>query len=60
MKLVGFPHSDTAGSKDRGSSPTNIATMCVLLRQLAPRHSLSALISDLYLMHSMSTLKDAE
>ncbi len=32
IKSEGFPHSDTAGSKLRGSSPTTIATMYVLLR----------------------------
>ena len=42
MKLVGFLHSDTAGSQDRDSYPTNIAAMCVLLRYFIPRHPLSA------------------
>ena len=46
MNSVGFPHSDTVGSLDRGSSPTIIVAMHVLLRQHAPRHPLSALVSD--------------
>ncbi len=40
----GFPHSDTAGSQLRGSSPTSIATMYVLLRLQHPRHPSSALM----------------
>ena len=43
-KQEGFLHSETAGSKEYGSSPTNIATICVLPRQTRPRHPLSALI----------------
>ncbi len=39
----GFPHSDTAGSQLRGSSPTTIVVMYVLLRHPLPRHPLSAL-----------------
>ena len=48
MNLAGFPHSDTAGSRDRGSFPAIIAAMRVLLRCLIPRHSLSALVKDFY------------
>ncbi len=48
MNLVGFLHSDTAGSQDRGSFPAIIAAMRVLLRCLIPRHSLSALVKDFY------------
>ena len=48
MNLVGFPHSDTAGSQDRGSFPAIIAAMRVLLRCLIPRHSLSAFVKDFY------------
>lgn len=51
MRLVGFPHSDTAGSQDRGSFPAIIAAMRVLLRCLIPRHSLSALVKDFYDLH---------
>ncbi|KKQ36626.1 MAG: hypothetical protein US53_C0044G0003 [Candidatus Woesebacteria bacterium GW2011_GWA1_37_7] len=43
MNRSGFPHSDTAGLKDRGSYPTNIVTMYVLLRYFVPSHPLSAL-----------------
>ena len=32
----GFPHSDTAGSKLLGSSPTTFAATCVLLRPMHP------------------------
>ena len=46
MKLVGFLHSDTVGSQDRGSYPTNIAAMRVLLRYSIPRHSLFAFVKD--------------
>jgi hypothetical protein len=38
----GLPHSETAGSMDYDSSPTNIAIICVLLRHECPRHPLSA------------------
>ena len=41
-----FPHSDTAGSQDRDSFPASFAAMRVLLRYLAPRHPLSALVKD--------------
>ncbi len=34
--------SETAGSQEYGSSPTNIAAICVLPRQKRPRHPLSA------------------
>lgn len=43
MNVTGFPHSDTAGSKLRGSSPTTIAAMYVLHRQHTPRNPLFAL-----------------
>ena len=37
-KAVGFPHSDTPGSKPYGGSPRLVAALCVLLRLLMPRH----------------------
>ena len=43
-KAGGLLHSETAGSMEYDSSPTNIAVICVLLRQPCPRHPLSALI----------------
>ena len=39
--MRGFPHSETAGSQDVDSSPTNIAANYVLLRHNSPRHPLS-------------------
>jgi hypothetical protein len=38
-----LPHSETAGSKVVGTSPTNIAAVCVLPKPKSPRHPLSAL-----------------
>ena len=40
----GFPHSDTAGSMLRDSSPTTFVAMYVLLRYNIPRHPLPAFI----------------
>ncbi len=45
MTLIGFPHSDIAGSKDVCSSPTLIAAYHVLHRLLVPRHPPNALSS---------------
>jgi hypothetical protein len=42
VRLGGLPHSETAGSMDYDSSPTNIAVIYVLLRHECPRHPLSA------------------
>ena len=42
---VGFPHSDTPGSKGTSPSPRLIAGNRVLLRRLAPRHPPYALSS---------------
>ena len=56
MNSTGFPHSDTAGSKDFDSSPTTFAVLCVLLRYFMPRHPLFALISDFHPMHSRRTI----
>ena len=44
LKMSRFPYSDTNGSKLRGSSPLSFVTMYVLLRQVVPRHPLSALV----------------
>ena len=40
-------HSETTGSKVNGTSPTNIAAVCVLPRSKSPRHPLLALIVNL-------------
>ena len=45
VKQSRFPHSETAGSKVYGTSPTSIAAVCVLPRSKSPRHPLLALIS---------------
>ena len=42
-ELGGLPHSETAGSKVYGTSPTSIAAVCVLPRPKPPRHPLLAL-----------------
>lgn len=42
--LDGFPHSETAGSQDYNSSPTNIAVIYVLPRHEYPGHPLSTLL----------------
>ena len=52
MVRGGFPHSDTIGSKLRGSSPVTIVAMYVLLRKMQPRHSLSALFNTCDPAHS--------
>ena len=43
VKRGGLPHSETAGSKVYGTSPTSIAAVCVLPRSKPPRHPLSTL-----------------
>ena len=48
LSLAGFLHSETAGSKVDGTSPTSIAAVCVLPRPESPRHPLLALISILF------------
>ena len=45
VKQSRFPHSETAGSKVYGTSPTSIAAVCVLPRSKSPRHPLLALNS---------------
>lgn len=50
MNRSGFSHSDTAGSMLRSSFPTTIVAMYVLLRYFIPRHPLSALVSDFFLV----------
>ena len=54
--LGGLPHSDTAGSKLRDSSPTTFAVLCVLLRPNKPRHPLSALIHAIFIFAIMTKL----
>src|SRR3990167_11157524 len=44
LAMAGFPHSETAGSKVYGPSPTSIAAVCVLPRSKPPRHPLLALL----------------
>lgn len=39
----GLPHSETAGSEVRGTSPTSIVAVYVFLRSQSPRHPLMAL-----------------
>ena len=46
VKRGGLPHSETAGSKVYGTSPTSIAAVCVLPRSKPPRHPLLALYID--------------
>jgi hypothetical protein len=48
-KQSGFPHSETAGSKVDGTSPTSIVAVYVLPRSKSPRHPLLALVVNLYL-----------
>ena len=50
VKLARFPHSETAGSKVYGTSPTSIAAVCVLPRSKSPRHPLLALVIN-FLRH---------
>ena len=52
-KAEGLLHSETAGSKVYGTSPTSIAAVCVLPRPKSPRHSLSALWVDLIIFNSV-------
>lgn len=42
-----FPHSETAGSKVDGTSPTSIVAVYVLPRSKSPRHPLLALLVNL-------------
>gem|GEM_PF-5133408 len=58
MNWTGFPHSDTAGSKLRGSYPTTIAAMYVLLRQHMPRYPLFALLDAWF--HTFSFFKEKD
>ena len=45
QKRGGLPHSEIAGSRVQGTSPTRIAALCVLPRSALPRHPLSTLSS---------------
>jgi hypothetical protein len=44
LAITGLLHSETAGSMDYNSSPTNIAVIYVLLRHEYPGHPLSTLL----------------
>lgn len=57
VKQERFPHSETAGSKVDGTSPTSIAAVCVFPRSKSPRHPLLALVVNLFILRLASELR---